>query len=334
MEQKTSKSRVTVLLALLGAAVWLAAFAYARIGWLKTLPLSQQTAERYAGQSGRRFVQLSAFFHPRDEVSEFDILLYNEALQEGLKSSGNGGTGFPFACSVSADLAVQSPRGTFRIPAIGIGGDFFCFHPYPLLYGSLTEIPAGNGIIVNDGAAWLLFGAVNVVDQPVLIGGDAYKVVGVVRLEEDRASRAALGSEACMVFAPYSAMGTGMTCYEAVLPEPVKGYGEALFAGLRIGDTVSNSTRFSASAIWRAIRSLPAYNMDPFSAPVPYWENAARNIEMRIILWTMLMCFFLLPAAAVLLLLLFVPMAGQALRPLRTGKGNPIITGRKGVTDP
>lgn len=334
MEQKTSKSRVTTLLALLGMAVWLAVFSYARISALKTLPLSQRAAERYAGQSGKRFVQLSAFFHPQEEVGEFDILLYNEFLQEGLKSSGNGGVGFPFACSVSADLAVQSARGMFQIPAIGMGGDFFLFHPYPLLHGSLTEIPAGNGIIVNDGAAWLLFGAVDAVDQPVLIGGNAYKVVGVVRLEDDRASQAALGREESMVFVPYSAMGTGMTCYEVVLPEPVKGYGEALFAGLRVGDTVSNSTRFSASAIWEAIRSLPGYNMDPFSAPVPYWENAARNIEMRIILWTMLLCFFLLPAAAVLLLLLSVPMAGYAQRLLRNRKGNPIITGRKGVTDP
>ena len=76
MEQKTSKSRVTTLLALLGMAVWLAVFSYARISALKTLPLSQRAAERFAGQSGKRFVQLSAFFHPQEEVGEFDILLY------------------------------------------------------------------------------------------------------------------------------------------------------------------------------------------------------------------------------------------------------------------
>lgn len=326
-----------ILCILLGTAL-LAAFAHGRIGTLRGLALSQRAAERYAGQSGRRFVQLSAFFPPGDAVSEFNILLFNAALEDGLRSSGNRGTGtgsgFAFSYSASARLPVQSARGTFPLAALGTGGDFFLFHPYTLLSGSLMELPAGNGIILNDRAAWTLFGAVDVVGQPVVIGGGAYVVSGVVCLEEDPASREALEGETGMVFVPFALMKTGVTCYEVVLPEPVAGYGESLFAGLRTGNTVTNTGRFSPSAIRKAILALPAYNMTVYSAPVPYWENAARNIEMRLILWTMLLNFILLPGAAVSFFLLIMPMAERVLRFRKNGRRIPVNAGRKGVTDP
>ena len=307
-----------ILQALLPAALLLAAFAWGRIGTLGSLLQSQRAAERFAGQSGRPFVQISAFFHPKDEVSEFDILLYNESLQTGLRASGNGAKGSEsaFACaySASAYLSVQSARGTFRLPAVGTGGDFFLFHPYPLLYGSLMEPPAGNGIILNDRAAWMLFGAVNAVGLPVLIDGAAYVVSGVIRLEDDPASQGALGGMEYMIFVPFALIGGGVTCYEAVLPEPVKGYGETLFAGLGTGDMSVNSNRFSAQAIWSTIRRLPAYSMDVSAAALPYWENAARNMEMRIILWTLALFFVLSPVIAVLAMILCASPGKRLLR--------------------
>ena len=319
---------------LLGAALWFAALAWARMGALRAQPLSQQAAERFSGRSGRPFVQLSAFFHPKDGVSVFDILLCGESLQAGLRSSGNGAKGtetvFAYGYSASAFLSVQSSRGTFRLPATGTGGDFFLFHPYPLLYGSLMELPAGNGIILDDRAAWLLFGAVDAVGQPVLIGGAAYVVSGVIRLEKGPAHRAALGDTDCMVFVPFDLLETGVTCYEVLLPEPVEGYGEALFAGLGVNDIRVNTARFSAPAIWKRIRSLPAYNMDTSSSALPYWENAARNLEMRIILWTLALVFVLLPVSAVLILILSVPPLKRSLGAVRGRSRSP---GRR-VTGP
>ena len=133
---------------------------------------------------------------------------------------------------------------------------------------------------------------------------------------------------------PFALLGTGVTCYETVLPEPVTGYGETLFARLQTGNTVTNSGRFSPRAIRKAICALPAYSMTAFSAPVPYWENAARNIEMRIILWTMLLYFIWLPVSAVSLFLLVVPLAGRVLRLRQNGRRIPVNAGRKGVIDP
>ena len=314
--------RLTVLFILLSAVISLAVFARLRIEELKELPFSQQAARRFSGQSGKRFVQISAFFHPNDGVSEFHILLFNEALQAGLRASGNveNGSGNPLihAFSAASTLAVQSARGAFNHEALGVGRDFFFFHPYTLMYGSLMENPAGNGIIVNDRAAWMLFGAVDVVGLPVLIHGEAYVVSGIVSLENDRASRDALSGTDCMVFVPYAVIGTGVTCYETVLPEPVMGYGEYLFANLGLENTVVNSTRYSSSAIRKAIRSLPAYSMDAFAASLPYWENAAKNIETRIILWTILLYFGSLPVIALLVLILFLPLIKHVIRSVKT----------------
>lgn len=324
MVRMNGRRRRAALFALL-AAVLLTMFVRWRMGALRDSALSQQAADRYAGQSGRSFVQLSIFFHPGDRMGEFSILLLEETLRTGLRRSGSTGAGaedrFPCALSASGYLNVQSDRGTFPLQAIGVGGDFFLFHPFRLRYGSLMDIPAGNGIVVNDRAAWLLFGGLDVVGLPVRIGVDAYVVSGVVSLENDRGSQAALGSTDCMIFVPFPLLDTGVTCCEVVLPEPVKGYGEALVASLGVGDTVNNSARFTAPAIWDAIRALPKYNMVKSSAPLPYWENAARNTEMRLILWTMLLYFCLTPVLAALSLLLVIPHVAYVLHWIKGRRG-------------
>ncbi len=303
MVRMKGRGRRAALFALLAAAL-LTMFVRWRIGTLRESALSQQAADRYAGQSGRSFVQLSIFFHPRDMLGEFNILLLEETLRAGLRRSGSASaeaeSTFPCAWSASGYLNVESDRGTFPMSAIGVGGDFFLFHPYRLRCGSLMDIPAGNGIVVNDRAAWLLFGGLEVAGLPVRIGEDAYVVSGVVSLENDRGSQAALKNTDCMIFVPFPLLDTGVTCCEVILPELVDGYGESLVDSVGVGDTVNNSARFTAPVIWNAIRSLPQYNMVATSAPLPYWENAARNTEMRLILWTMLLYFCLTPALAVL----------------------------------
>ncbi len=323
MVRMNGRRRRAALFALLAAAL-LTMFVRWRMGALRDSALSQQAADRYAGQSGRSFVQLSIFFHPGDRMGEFSILLLEETLRTGLRRSGSTGAGaedrFPCALSASGYLNVQSDRGTFPLQAIGVGGDFFLFHPFRLRYGSLMDIPAGNWIVVNDRAAWLLFGGLDVVGLPVRIGGDAYVVSGVVSLENDRGSQAALGNTDCMIFVPFPLLDTGVTCCEVVLPEPVEGYGEALVDSLGMGDTVNNSARFTTPAIWNAILALPQYNMVTTSALLPYWENAARNTEMRLILWTMLLYFCLTPVLAALSLLLVIPPAANALQRIKGKK--------------
>lgn len=307
------KQRTAILLTLLAITVLLIVFSRLRISALGKSLLCQQAAERFTGQSDEGFVQISIFFTQMDEVTDYNILLYNEALQSSLNYSGikepETGSIFTYAFSNSSDLAIQSTRGTFNISAIGTGGNFFFFHPYRLLYGSCIDIPAGNGVVLNAGSAWKLFGAINVVGMPVTINGAAYVVTGIVDLEADKSSRAALGGTDCIAFVPYSAIGTGITCYEVVLPEPVKGYGKALIDGLYPGDTVKsvNTSRFSASIIWDAILDLPAYNMITSSIQYPYWENAARNVEMRIILWTLFIFLWLKPILIILSLIIIIP---------------------------
>ena len=76
----------------------------------------------------------------------------------------------------------------------------------------------------------------------------------------------------------------GITCYELVMPAPVKGYAGTFVQQTLSLDTdnvevVNNSERFGNEALLSVIAGYGTRSMQVRSLTYPYWENAARGYE-------------------------------------------------------
>ncbi len=206
---------------------------------------------------------------------------------------------------------------------IGVGGSFFLFHPLELVSGSyLMEDPLmKDGIVVDEDVAWQLFGSVDIIDQPVLIGDVPHYIKGVIRKPKGKIEELS-GLDKNYVYMSYdslskygeilsgktsegdddseegpSAVSGGINCIEIVAPNPVNGLVASVakdITGLSEEHIkiVDNTDRFTFFSLLEVIRNTGLRSMWSKAIYYPYWENLARGYEERLafILETRMFC--------------------------------------------
>lgn len=255
---------------------------------------SQYVYVDWRGDNETRFSQISVFVSESSAISINDIYAFRNKMSKELRnntvSSNINKTQYTdcWSCVGSAKVANDSISGNTSV--LAIGGNYFDFHPLPLLYGSyLRESDImQDAVILDDRLAWYLFGAVNVVGMTINIDGTDHLIVGIVEHESDNASSSADSSET-RIFMSYEAFCNNfeskpsITCYEVVLPNPVKNYAINLvndtFSSKR-SEIIENTHRFSFDNLVKIINNFPERSMNS-DVPYPYWENAARYNETR-----------------------------------------------------
>jgi len=270
---------------------------------------SQQMAARWSEK--KDVAQISCFFSANAKVSEDTILEFehslNASLQEAsiaLESENEGARLWVDAYSADGQISISSDRANISADAIGIGGDFFLFHPLQLLSGSYFS---GNDInqdycIIDEDAAWQLFGSNDVAGMMVYIGGIPHVVTGVVHRPEGRLEEAA-GLSHTLVYVSYKTLSelgsnNGINHYEIVMPNPVSNFAENLVRE-RLGtnekevEILENSTRYSLVNRLKVLMDFGTRSMNGKAIIYPYWENIARGYEDVIALLTLLMLLFL-----------------------------------------
>ena len=237
-----------------------------------TLP-TQAAADVWRGDSDERFAQVSAFLPvdgklTLDSVRSFRMTLEEQFVQNSMEAP-EGGKLYTDAYSGRTSLSASGTSpGKLTVTAIGEGGDFFLFHPLPLLSGSYltAEDYMADRVVLDAQTAFTLFGSSDVAGMEVTIGGKTFPVAGVVDRESDFASNAALATTAdassssgssgsqAMIFMSYDALNAlselPIDCYEIVLPDPVSGFAKGLVADnfpIGSGAVVQNTGRFSRS---------------------------------------------------------------------------------------
>lgn len=272
---------------------------------------SQQGAKRWESKKNS-YAQVSAFASPDRNLQKENITGIRSSLMEKLsddslnESKGNARVWID-AYSGECAAAVRKDTNTLSVTAVGVGGDFFQFHPIPLLSGGYISSGDLNQdrVVVDENFAWAMFGSNDIVGMQIWMGDNIYTIAGVVEVNEDSLYRIAYG-ESNRIYMSYDMLKKQqeelkIACYEAVLPNPISNY--AYYAlrkacGLEEEEedtikktenplnfdtleVVENSNRFQWMERIIGLRNRKYRVMRTSSVGYPFWENLARVEENR-----------------------------------------------------
>ena len=209
---------------------------------------------------------------------------------------------------------LEVTTGTAETQLIAVGGNYKAFHPFRFLSGGfLPEVPVDTyQIVINDVLAWKFFRSYDVVGNRVNINGQMFTIIGVV--EENNTKVAELAGEqvnrAFIYFAaldklyksntvtdetgadynPYQYADFAIQCYEAMLPELVRGVAVADFKNAMPNYSltnpqllvVDNTGRFGVFRVFDTIFPLGESAKERLGYEFPYWETAAQMTEERL----------------------------------------------------
>lgn len=272
---------------------------------------SQQTAARWEDKKNS-YAQVSAFVSPNRQMQQEDITNVRNSLMETLSNDSlneSQGQARVWIDAYSGECATEVRRenNTLSVTAVGVGGDFFQFHPIPLLSGSYISSGDLNQdrIVVDKNFAWAMFGSNDIVGMQIWMDRTIYTIAGVVDVDEDSLYQTAYG-KGNRIYVPYDMLknqqeSLQITCYEAVLPNPISNYAYyALRHAFGIEDemeetikqtvnplnfddieVIDNSIRFNWISLWEGYRNRKYQVMRPNAVGYPFWENLAKVEEQR-----------------------------------------------------
>ena len=273
---------------------------------------AQMMAERWSGK--KDVAQVSCFFSVNMQISEDRIREFEHSIDAALadasvihESENPSARLWADAYSAGGKVTISSDKSTLQADAIGIGGDFFLFHPMKMLSGACFS---GNDLmqdycVLDQDAAWQLFGSNDVAGMTVYIGGIPHIVTGVIQRQEGRLMEAA-GLDSTLVYVSYKTLSelgscNGINHYEIVMPNPVTQFAYN-YVNENLGDTgdetqiVENSSRYSFLSRLKLIPQFGTRSMNGKAIIYPYWENVARGYEDILALITLFELLFLLYA--------------------------------------
>lgn len=272
---------------------------------------SQRAAERWQGESGMNFGQASCYLQADEKISLEQIYTFRNEIQKKLHEAAldidTDAKLFNDAWCTFGKVNVSSEQGKGEVYATAVGGSFFDFHPLRLLSGNyITENDfMHDRVLLDEETAWLLFGGTDLQGMSFKINGVPFVVAGVIEREDDAVSRKAYTSgmgiymsyeaylsldEATAALTGYAAEEqsegaankTGISCYELVMAEPVKGFTYSLVSEkfpIGGGEIVDNGSRYDALRLIKLLGKFGSRSMQTQGVAYPYWENAARCTE-------------------------------------------------------
>lgn len=287
---------------------------------LANRPYAQKMVRRWSDE--KETAQISAFLSQNAALTVDNILEFEHNLDKALEEASITGDSerasarlWVDAYSASGRITLSSRNGSLEGDALGVGGDYFQFHPLKLLYGAYFsgEDLMQDHIIIDEDAAWKLFGSNDVVGQYVTVAGVPHMISGVVERENDSMARKA-GVNSTIIYVSYDSLdkyGThsGISCYEILMPNPVKKYAfnyvsEHLGVEESESKVIENSHRFGLAEKFRILGSFPTRSMNEKAIIYPFWENIARGYEDMVSLLLVFEILFLTyPVLLVVILL-------------------------------
>ena len=248
----------------------------------------QQAAKRWDKEGNS--AQVSCFFAENTEVDEYMLMSFErqleQSLREVLQTENSEDEGekrlFIDAYSALGSITITSEKGKIEdVSAVGAGGDFFLFHPLQLVSGGYFsgDDLMQDSIILDEEAAWQLFGSNDIAGMSVMIGNVPHYVAGVIKRQEGRFAEGA-GLTKTVVYVSYDTLtsyGTseGINVYEVTAPNPVKGFVyKCVKEKLGVSEdkmvVVENSSRYALSSLIPVLLDFGTRSMQNTAVKFPY----------------------------------------------------------------
>ena len=245
----------------------------------------QRSAELWRGSASQRYCQVSAFWNSGEldaEQAGRIVLELEQRLQEETDP-------VPIAAVYGGMQAGQAAYGrrTAEAEIWYVTEDFFRLHSFALTEGGTGTFQAGSQTaVLNEQAAWRLFGSAHGCGESIVIRGQGYRVTAVLQEPKDSVNRATYGS-AARIYLPMTESAP-VTFLEAVLPEYYSGYAAAALSSAAGTSVKTNTGRFRLSLLWKQAKAF--FSSPPESQPqLPPWELAAKLAGRRLcVLWSIL----------------------------------------------
>lgn len=281
--------------------------------------IDQQAASRWDKDTNA--AQVSCYFEENIVVDELQILnfrqQFEQQLSDVLSQKEISDTGkrrlYIDAYSSMGTVTVTSEKGILEnVDAVGIGGDFFLFHPLQLLSGQYFsgDDLMKDSVIVDEEAAWQLFGSNDIAGKSVMIGEVPHYIAGVIKRPTGKFAESA-GLDKTVVYLSHESLtaygsSSGISNYEITAPNPVKHFVYTAVKerlGVKENDmvVVENSSRYQPEALISVLLDFGTRSMQNAAVKFPYWENIGRGWEDVMALVLLLRFLFLLNAVIIIL---------------------------------
>ena len=273
---------------------------------------SLTAAGRFRGTGETRYAQLACYLPVDGGKTEEDIFSFRQSLegrmQEQSLEAPEGGSLYIDTYHGQHAVTISTENGSASVKAMGVGGDFFYFHPLTLRGGAYIQGSdlMDDLVVLDEEMAWRLFGGTDLAGLTMYINDEPFVVAGGVAREADFATQKAYTGDGG-VYMSYSALSrlvetASITCYEIVMPNPIRNFAKGILEDFPAdgGDLVENSSRYEFSHLLEVAKNFAERSMRLNGVIYPYWENAARLTEdyaaLLLILAVMLALYPLLSA--------------------------------------
>jgi hypothetical protein len=310
------KNKLLICLNIIAAVFIIAGFIAAAL--TKEPFFEQETAERF----GEGYEQLTVFFNADVGISQDDFLSKHSDVMKKLVEGSLSENILYAASSLQTNAEINTDLKKVSVAATLTAGDYFSFHPYKLLSGNYydSETVSPNVIILDEAAAWELFGAFDVAGKFVTIGGNIYEIYGVIDEPSDRFTKDVYGikprafislAAAQNVIPGFDSKTKVINIIEYVLPNPVKSTAEGILKEVFSVDELTidkeikiNTNRFGASRIIPKIPKINALGVRDKPLVYPFYENAAIVAETEsTFVFAGILFFALIPLVTIIILI-------------------------------
>ena len=259
--------------------------------------LEQRIANEWSKEGDA--AQISAFFTEKagvtvDSLTGFERQLDSALLQDSIVATSESARLYASTYSGKGEVTITSQKGNVTADAIGVAGDFFLFHPLKLVSGSYfnsSEI-TGDYILIDEEAAWQLFGSNDIAGKQVMIGQTPHFIAGVIERDDSDLYLKA-GLKKTTVYLSYHSLETygttkGIDSYEIVMPNPITGFAlKTVKEKIGVAETevylVENSNRYSLLSLAKIYLESSYRSMGITGVVFSYWENIARYYEDKFV---------------------------------------------------